>query len=63
VDLLLFPGQFAETTAAKHLLPLLAKTMVCVGDKGLDSDELRQLIEDIGGSACIPPRSNRTCYR
>lgn len=63
VALLLFPGQCPETTAAKHLLPLLAKTMVFVGDKGFDSDELRQLIEDNGGLACIPPRSNRTSYR
>ncbi len=61
--LLLFPGQCAETMAAKHMLPLLAKTMVFVGDKGFDSDELRQLIEDNGGLACIPPRSNRTSYR
>ena len=63
VALLLFPGQCAETTAAKQLLPLLAKTMVFVGDKGFDSDELRQLIEDNGGLACIPPRSNRTSHR
>jgi transposase len=63
VALLLFPGQCAETTAAKELLPLLAKTMVFVGDKGFDSDELRALIEDNGGLACIPPRSNRTSYR
>ncbi len=60
---LLFPGQCAETTAAKQLLPLLAKTMVSVGHKGLDSDELRQLIEDNGGLACIPPRSKRTSHR
>jgi transposase len=37
--------------------------MVFVGDKGFDSDELRQLIEDNGGLACIPPRSNRTSHR
>ena len=46
-----------------QLLPLLAKTMVFVGDKGFDSDELRQLIEGNGGLACIPPRSNRTSHR
>jgi len=63
VGLLLFPGQCAETTAAKKILPLLAKTMVFVGDKGFDSDELRALIENNGGVACIPPRSNRTSYR
>jgi transposase len=63
VALLLFPGQCAETIAAKALLPLLAKTMIFVGDKGFDSDELRDLIEDRGGLACIPPRSNRTSYR
>jgi transposase len=63
VALLLFPGQCAETIAAKRLLPLLAKTMVFVRDKGFNSDELRQLIEDNGGLACIPPRSNRTSHR
>ncbi len=63
VALLLFPGQCAETTAAKQLLPLLAKIMVFVRDKGFDSDELRQLIEVNGGLACIPPRSNRTSHR
>jgi transposase len=63
VALLLFPGLCAETTAAKQLLPLLAKTMVFVGDRGFDSDEVRQLVEDNGGLACIPPRSNRTSHR
>jgi transposase len=61
--LLLFPGECAEKTAEKLLLPLLAKTMIFVRDKGFDSDELRQLIEDNGGLACIPPRSNRTSHR
>jgi transposase len=63
VALLLFPGQCAETTAAKQLLPLPAKTMVFVGDKGFDSEELRALIENNGSVACIPPRSNRTSYQ
>jgi hypothetical protein len=63
VALLLFPGQCAETTAAKQLLPFLAKTMVFAGDKGFDSGELRDLIEDNGGLACIPLPSNRTSYR
>jgi transposase len=63
VALLLFPGQCAETTAAKQLLPLLAKTMVFLGDKSFDSDELGQLIENNGGLARIPPGSNRTSHR
>jgi hypothetical protein len=63
VTLLLFPGQCAETTAAKQLLPLLVKTMVFVGDNGFDTDELRQLSENNGGLACIPPRSNRAIHR
>jgi transposase len=61
--LFVFTGQRAETTAAKQRLPLLAKTIVFVGHKGFDSDGLRQLIEDNGGLACIPPRSNRTSHR
>jgi transposase len=62
VALLLFLGQCAEKTPAKQLLPLLGKTMVFVGDKGFDSDELQDLIETNGGLACIPPRSNRTSH-
>jgi transposase len=41
----------------------LAKIIVLVHDKGFDSDEIRQHIEDNGGLACIPPRSNRTSHR
>ncbi len=58
VTLLLIFGQCAEATTEKQLLPLVAKTMVFVGDKGFHSDELRHLIEDDGGLSCIPPRSN-----
>jgi transposase len=61
--LLLFPGQCAETTAAKQLLSVLAKIIVLIHDKGFDTDEIRQHIEDNGGLACIPPRSNRTSHR
>jgi transposase len=58
-----FPGQSAETTAAEQLLSLLDKTMGFLGNKSFDSDQLRQLIEDNVGMACIPPRSNRTSQR
>jgi transposase len=61
--LLFFPGQCAETTAAKKLLPPLAKIMVFVDDKGVDSDEPRHLIEDNDGLTCIPPRIKRTSHR
>lgn len=30
-----------------------------VGDKGFDSDPLRQQLEQLGASHCIPSRSNR----
>jgi hypothetical protein len=59
----LFTGQCAETTVAKRLPPPLGQTKVFVGDKGCDSDALRELIESHGGWAGIPPRSNRTNYR
>ncbi len=62
VALLLFSSLCAETTAAKQLLRLSAKTMVFIGDKGLDSDELRHLIEDNGGLAFIPPHSSGTSH-
>jgi transposase len=63
VALLFFPGQCAETTAAKQGLPLQTKIMDLGGDKCFDSDELRHLIEDNGGLACLPPRSNSTNHR
>ena len=63
VALLIFSGQCSEGAAAKELLPKLAKTLIFVGDKGFDSDEVRSLIEENGSIACIPPRSNRTSYR
>ncbi len=54
--LFLFPGQ----RAAKHFLRFRAGTMIFVGDKNLDSDELRDFVESNGGLACISPRLNRT---
>jgi hypothetical protein len=54
VDLLLFPGQCTETTAAKQLLPLLAKIMVSSGTRGstpMNSDSLSRT------TAAWPPYS------
>jgi hypothetical protein len=60
--LLLFPGQCAATTAAKHLLPLIGGTMVFAVDKSLDSVVFGHLIEHNGGLPCIPSRFMRISH-
>jgi len=58
VKLLLIEGQAYE---GKHVIPLLEapEGLMLVGDKGFDSDPLRQQLEQLGVSHCIPSRSNR----
>ncbi len=58
VKLLLILGQAYE---GKHVIPLLEapEGLLVVGDKGFDSDPLRQQLEQLGASHCIPSRSNR----
>ena len=53
VNLLLIPGQADE---GHHVLPLLENpTGLCVvGDKGFDSDKLRQQLQLLGATPCIP---------
>jgi transposase len=47
--------------AAVNVVPLLEalEGLMVVGDKGFDSDPLRQQLEQLGASHCIPSRSNR----
>ena len=52
------PGQVYEVEASAPLLETLRRVLL-VGDKGFDSDALRQQMQAQGCLACVPPRSNR----
>jgi transposase len=52
------PGQMYEVEAAAPLF-LRLKQVLVVGDKGFDTDALRQQLLAQDCLACIPPRSNR----
>jgi transposase len=54
----LAPGQTYEVEAAAPMLSSL-KNILLVGDKGFDSDDLRQQLLAQGCLAAIPPRSGR----
>ena len=56
---LLTGGQVADCTAADTLLDRLPATMLLHGDKGYDSDAVREKIEARGIAPNIPPKSNR----
>ncbi len=56
VNLLLIAGQAYE---GHHVLPLLGNPagLCLVGDKGFDSDKLRQQLQQLGATHCIPRRA------
>lgn len=56
VNLLLIAGQAYE---GHHVLPLLGNPagLCVVGDKGFDSDKLRQQLQLMGATHCIPRRA------
>ena len=58
LDLILRPGNEAEIKSAEQLLGELSDCVV-LADKGYDSDELRNHVEEQGGVALIPGRKNR----
>ena len=49
----------ADCTAADALLEQMPATSILHGDKGYDSNAVRQKIEDMGAVPNIPPKSNR----
>lgn len=59
VDFVLTPGQTHDSQPAPGLLEGLEEAAIFLGDKAYDSDAIRELIEDKGGWANIPPKSNR----
>lgn len=58
VKLSLIEGQAYE---GNHVIELLddPQGLVVVGDKGFDSDKLRQQLEELGARHCFPSKSNR----
>lgn len=58
IRLLLSAGNDADISHAKTMAQEIPATML-VADKGYDSDEFRQWLNERGIAACIPPRSNR----
>ena len=62
VRLILTPGQTADVTQAKKLIEGLPYEVV-IADKGYDSRELVEAIEDKGGEAVVPSRSNAKAPR
>ena len=62
VKLILTPGQAADVTQAKTLIEGVPFEVV-IGDKGYDSKEVVTAVEDAGGEAVIPSRSNATAPR
>lgn len=49
----------ADCTAADSLLDLMPETDILHGDKGYDSNAVRQKIESRGAAPNIPPKANR----
>jgi len=56
---LLTGGNIADCTAAKSLLEQMPETGLVHGDKGYDTNAVRQQIEQAGAAPNIPPKSNR----
>lgn len=59
VVLALTEGQVSDFTGADLILDDLPKAEVLIGDKGYDSDKLREALRERGIAPCIPGRSNR----
>ena len=58
LDMMLIPGNKSEVTTAADLLGDV-RDKVVLADKGYDSDPLRDAVDEAGGVALIPGRSNR----
>ena len=59
VAFLLTGGQIADCTAADLLLDAITQAELVQGDKGYDSNAVRQKIEAKGAAPNIPPKRNR----
>ena len=59
VRLYLTEGQRSDFQGAEVLLKNLPKAETLIGDKGYDSDNIRNTLTDQGITPCIPPKRNR----
>ena len=59
IAFLLTGGQVADCTAADILLDQMPATLVLHGDKGYDTNAVREKIEAMGATPNIPPKTNR----
>ena len=55
----LTPGQTHDSQPAPDLLENLEEEAILLADKAYDGDAIRQQVEDQGGWANIPPKTNR----
>lgn len=62
VRLLITKGQQSDHTQAEALIVGFGSDYV-IADKGYDSDKFIETIENYGGEAVVPPRSNRKNQR
>ena len=60
VRLLLSEGPCSDFTGAELLLRDLPQANVLIGDKGYDSNRIRDVVLEQGMTPCIPSRRNRT---
>ena len=59
VVLLLTEGQTSDHTGARRLFDKLPAAEVLIGDRGYDSNGLRDALTKQGITPCIPPTKNR----
>ncbi len=59
VRLILTPGQTHDARAAHDLLKDMEKGQMLLGDKAYDADWIRNMLNERGAWANIPPKSNR----
>ena len=60
IRLVLTPGQAHDNRAVPDLLKPLPENAMVLGDRAYDADWIRQMIQEQGAWANIPPKSNRT---
>ena len=59
VDLVLTPGQTHDSQPVPDMLEDMEEEAIFLGDKAYDTDDIRALVEEKGGWANVPPKSNR----
>ena len=57
--MLLSEGQLNDHVGARLMFDTMPRAKVLIADKGYDSDDFRQALEECGVAPCIPPRRHR----